>query len=120
MSTGSDAGAAARHRRAVGAAGERIAADLLERRGLRIEARNVRVGRDELDLIARDGSRRIAVEVKSAVGRTVDPGEHLDARKAAALHRAMAALDPPASRLDLVTVVFDAAGVAVRWSRNVG
>jgi putative endonuclease len=47
-----------------GARAETIAARHLERQGLRIEARNFRVRGGEVDLIARDGSTLVFVEVR--------------------------------------------------------
>ena len=43
---------------------ERRAARLLKRHGLKIIALNVRAGRDEIDLIARDGDTAVVVEVR--------------------------------------------------------
>lgn len=47
---------------------EARAATALEAEGLEILARNVRAGRDELDLIARDGQVLVLVEVKARAG----------------------------------------------------
>ncbi|MGH2722043.1 MAG: YraN family protein, partial [Actinomycetota bacterium] len=46
-------------------AGEGAAARHLERRGLRILARNWRIRMGELDLVARDGGVLVFVEVKT-------------------------------------------------------
>jgi putative endonuclease len=54
---------------AIGARGEDLAAAHLERLGLRVIARNVRVTAGEIDLIAFDGSTLVFVEVKSARSR---------------------------------------------------
>lgn len=48
----------------LGRAHEARAARYLKREGLRILARNVRVGRDEIDLVARDGDTAVIVEVR--------------------------------------------------------
>lgn len=69
-------------RRALGAAGERCAAEYLARRGYRVVARNARAGGVELDLIALRGGVCVFVEVKTRRG----PGrgaaeEAVDARK---------------------------------------
>jgi putative endonuclease len=52
----------------LGREGERLAADLLERRGWTILERNYRAGRKEVDLIARRGALVAFVEVKSRSG----------------------------------------------------
>lgn len=49
----------------LGKAGEEIAAGHLERRGYRILARNWRIHRDELDIIAKKDGKLIVVEVKT-------------------------------------------------------
>ncbi len=59
---------------AIGARGEDLAAAHLERLGLRVIARNVRVAAGEIDLIAFDGSTLVFAEVKSARLRGATPG----------------------------------------------
>ena len=48
-----------------GARGEQAACRYLENKGWSILARNWRVGRDELDIVARDGDVLVVVEVKT-------------------------------------------------------
>ena len=115
-----------RHLR-VGRDGETIAAAFLERRGARIVGRNVRVGRDEIDLVVEFAGQRVAVEVKtataegrSAEGHDARPEENFDDAKVARIRRAAARLDPPAFRIDLVAIVMDPDGVGVRWSPAAG
>ncbi|MBK8339486.1 MAG: YraN family protein [Flavobacteriales bacterium] len=48
-----------------GAHGEQAACHYLEEKGWSILARNWRVGRDELDIVARDGDLLVVVEVKT-------------------------------------------------------
>ena len=52
-------------RQSLGRQGEAEAARYLRRRGWRIAARNWRAGRDELDIVARDGENLVFVEVKT-------------------------------------------------------
>ncbi len=47
-----------------GAAGEQLAADYLQRRGLKLIERNFRVRGGEIDLICRDGACTVFVEVR--------------------------------------------------------
>lgn len=123
--------------RVVGCAGEWIAAQYLRRRGLRVVARNVRRGRDEIDIVLLEGSTLVFVEVKSrtrprsrALADSLDPLEAIDARKRRALERAarsyLCALgwDVPAWRLDGVAVDFARFGpllipVRIRWEQAI-
>lgn len=99
----------------LGRLGERVAARHLKGHGLKILARNVRVGHGEIDLIAREGSTLVFVEVKSRSWGARDEVtglERLDASKLRALRRsclrslkkAPAGID--GYRLDAVTVEF--------------
>lgn len=85
-------------------------------------ARNVAVGRGELDLVAVHRRARVAVEVKTATStsRVPDPVVNLDDRKLAQVWRLARSLDPPADRVDLVSVVVGGSGVDVRWLPGVG
>ncbi len=55
----------------LGEQGERLAAKHLKRHGFRILERNVRLGPNEVDLIAREGDTVVFVEVKTR--RACDP-----------------------------------------------
>jgi putative endonuclease len=59
----------------LGASGERLAADLLARRGYRLVARNWRCPYGEIDLIAEDGAELVFVEVKARRGARMGSGE---------------------------------------------
>ena len=62
-------------RQRLGAIGEELACEALARRGYEIVARNWRCARGEIDLIARDGTCWVFVEVKTRRGRRTEPPE---------------------------------------------
>lgn len=71
-----------------GRAGEALAARYLEDRGYVILARNLRVGRDEVDLVALDGATLVCVEVRARRANSmVHPFESITATKRARLRR---------------------------------
>ena len=91
---------------------EQLAQHHLESLGLVITARNVRVGRDELDLVGWDGAVLVVVEVRSArAGAMVDPAESLTRAKRARLRGATAryaqSVGAREARIDFVAVVDD-------------
>ena len=103
--------------RALGQAGEAAAVRFLRRRGLVIVARNLRSRLGEIDLLARDGSTLVFVEVKARRGLSGDPPETgVDARKRARLIRlalgylAAHRLGERSCRFDVVGVSLDEAG----------
>jgi len=103
--------------RELGAAGERCAAEFLERRGYRIVARNVRAGGVEIDLVALRGRCCAFVEVKTRRGARHGPAEEaVDARKRARLvsgaHAWLRAAGRAglSARFDVITVAVDATG----------
>lgn len=97
----------------LGTRGERAAARWLQRRGLRILARNFRVGRDEIDLIAREGDVLVFIEVKTRARG--NPAEAVDLNKQRKLARAGAKF-AHRFEVDQVPQRFDV--VAVVWSRR--
>jgi putative endonuclease len=79
-------------RRALGRAGEEMAAQHLERCGYRVLARNVRAGGVEIDLVVSRGGAVAFVEVKARRGRRHGAAEEaVDARKRGRLVRGAAA-----------------------------
>jgi putative endonuclease len=76
-------------RSALGAAAEDAVAKYLSARGLEVIARNARVGRLEIDLIARDGPVIVVIEVRTrgptSWQRALDS---IDAQKRARIRRA--------------------------------
>jgi putative endonuclease len=110
----------------IGDAGERLVATRLEALGWTILARNLRVGRDEIDLLAVDpagAGSLVVVEVRRRGRRDFGLAEEtLDFRKRTALRRAVgtllergtladgSALPRLPLRVDLVALDVDAAG----------
>jgi putative endonuclease len=107
-------------RHAVGAAGEQLASDHLERRGFRILERNFRTRWGELDIVAYDGSTLVFCEVKARRNARggVNPLESLHARKQARVRKMAGSWlsERPARprarelRFDAIGITFDAAG----------
>jgi putative endonuclease len=105
----------------LGASAEALAASLLERQGYRLLARNYRCAVGELDLVARDGSEIVFVEVRARqVGSMVGPEESITARKqqrvlrAAEHYLSTQGMHDAAWRVDVVAVEVDRAGRVVR------
>jgi putative endonuclease len=103
--------------RAVGNLGEAAAVRFLRRRGLVIVARNLRSRLGEVDLLAREGSTLVFVEVKARRGSPGDsPEAAVDARKRARLSRlalgylAARRLGEQPCRFDVIGVLLDDAG----------
>jgi putative endonuclease len=107
-----------RHR--LGATGERLAAEHLERCGFRVLERNFRTRWGELDIVAFDGRTLAFCEVKSrrAGGsrggpfEAVGPGKQVRVRRMAGSWLAERRERPraPVLRFDVIGVTFDAAG----------
>ncbi|MEZ5275983.1 MAG: YraN family protein [Opitutaceae bacterium] len=95
-----------------GSAGERAAADHLVRvKGMHVLARNWREGKDEIDLVCRDGEILVFVEVKTRRAGARVPGYFtVNGRKKKALLRAIRAYrarvspKPASVRFDVVEV----------------
>lgn len=100
-------------RQTLGIAGEQVVARHLEREGFTIVGANVKVGRLELDLIARRGPLLVFCEVRSRASRSfVDPIDTIDVRKQERIRRAACAWlaqrdDASEVRFDAAEVVFD-------------
>jgi putative endonuclease len=109
-------------RRKFGDEGEAMAAAFLARRGFRVLARNVRVGRlGELDLVALDGRELVFVEVKTRRGGEFGPPE--EAVTPAKLRRIAACAEAwrvakgwtaRAWRVDVVAVDLSGGGIGIR------
>jgi putative endonuclease len=98
---------------ALGLRGEELAASYLEQQGYRILARNVRVGRCELDVIAARGRTVVFCEVRArASDALIEPVESIDRAKVAHVRRAAAQwLTSQVTRFEQVR--FDAASVVL-------
>jgi putative endonuclease len=73
-----------------GAQGEQLACQYLERKGFTILHRNWRHGRDELDIVARDGRFLVVVEVKTrSTDRFGNPEDQVSPAKIRKLMRAV-------------------------------
>jgi putative endonuclease len=102
--------------------GEAIAAQFLERRGLRLIERNYRCRYGEIDLIARDGATLVFVEVRMrSADRYGGAAGSITAAKRARLLRAarhyLARVRPaPACRFDALLVSGDHA--SIEWLPN--
>lgn len=105
-------------RRALGRAGEQLAAEHLERRGYAILARNHLTRWGELDLIAFDGRTLVFCEVKTRRSATRTPLEAITPDKARRVRRMAAAWlaeapgrpSAPELRFDAIAVSFDPQG----------
>lgn len=93
---------------------EALVASLLEKRGFEICGRNVRVGRLELDVVARRGGLIVVCEVRSRrSARPVFPAETISGKKLARVRRATAIwlrqqkLGRVQARIDAAAVLFD-------------
>ena len=101
-------------RAALGTRAEDLVARHLERQGFAIVARNVRVGRLELDVVARKGKLVVVCEVRARMRDDfMSPIESIDPRKVARVRRAtaqwlaIAGLGVVDIRFDAASVVFD-------------
>ena len=97
---------------ALGRRGEQLAADYLQGLGLRLVERNWRCALGEIDLVMRDGSETVFVEVKTRAGLGYGhPLEAITAAKLARLRRLAAAWceahpgEASSIRIDAVAVV---------------
>ncbi|GAA1732162.1 YraN family protein [Aeromicrobium alkaliterrae] len=104
---------------ALGAYGERVAADHLVAAGLVILDRNWRCRFGEIDIVARDGTTLVVCEVKTRSSLTFGPpSEAITTHKATRLRRLAQAwleahdVHPSSVRIDLVSVVVPRSGAA--------
>lgn len=110
-------------RRALGLRGEQLAAEHLRRLGYEVLARNVRTRYGEIDVIARDGTVLVFVEVKTRRKRSredqleplscVHPLQRLRLRRLASAWLATGGARQGASTGRFTEIRFDAVGVTV-------
>jgi len=94
---------------------------VLSDHGARLIARNVTMGRGEIDLHVAFGSTVVAVEVKTLMAASpmgADPLRSYTVEKADTVHRLGRRLRPRPHRIDVVAVVVHDGGVDVRWVRG--
>jgi putative endonuclease len=104
-------------RRALGAAGEQAAAEMLSALGYEIVERNFRTSYGELDIVAVDGSCLVFCEVRARIGHeaiaraleSIGPGKRLQLRKMAREWFRLSVAERPRTR----AVRFDAVAVAI-------
>ena len=109
----------------LGCRAEELVARGLEAQGYLIVGRNARVGRLELDIIARRGRTLIVCEVRARRdARWVHPAETIDSRKQSRIRQAtarwlaVASLGPVRVRFDAAAVVFDVPEGRVQYYEN--
>ncbi|GAA3529584.1 YraN family protein [Aeromicrobium panaciterrae] len=106
--------------KAMGAYGERVAAEHLTRLGMVVLARNWTCKFGEIDIVARDGSTLVICEVKTRSGHGYGgPFEAVTGHKARRLRRLATHwlevhdVHPPSLRIDVVSVVMQDRGAPV-------
>ncbi len=104
-------------RHEIGRLGESLAEHFLVERGYTVVERNARVHGDELDLIMRDQTSLIAVEVKTTTNGA-DPFEAVDDVKMYRIRRAVEAYRPRISRIDVVAVTISSEGSTIHWVQS--
>ena len=96
----------------MGAAGERFAVWWLAGQGLSVRGRNLEIEGGELDILACDGSTRVAVEVRTITGPG-DPIDAVDCSKRAHVRRLAGSVG--VTRVDFIGIGFRPWGVEVHW-----
>lgn len=111
--------------RETGAAGERLAASYLEKKGYTIAERNYRCIFGEIDLIARDGSTIVFIEVKSRRSKEFgDPESSVGRTKQIKLSKiALAYLNErnfenQSARFDVIAILMQRNGNEIRHIQN--
>ncbi|MCB9591311.1 MAG: YraN family protein [Sandaracinaceae bacterium] len=111
--------------RDLGARAEGLVCDVLRGRGYAILGTNVRVGRAEIDIVARRGRLLAFCEVRARSGpggphplETIDAAKQRRLRRAAIAWAMQAAMRGHAIRLDAAAVTFDGAAPIVDYRED--
>jgi putative endonuclease len=100
-------------RQECGASGEALVAARLEAAGYQILARNVRVGRSEIDIVASRARLVVFCEVRTrSSSALIEPAESIDRAKIARIRQAAASW-LRAQKLNFTEIRFDAASVVL-------
>lgn len=108
----------------LGRSGEQLAAEYLKNKGYTVLDRNWRSGHKELDLVVRNDTTLVVVEVKTRSGTCFGrPEDAVDARK---IYRTVLAADAYVRfkcldmdvRFDIVTVIYSKGDVSVEHIEN--
>ena len=103
-----------RRRAAMGSLAEDLVQTRLQDEGFEILGRNVRVGRDELDIVARKGGLLVVCEVRArSDDRWLSPAQSITKAKVASVRRGVATL-LRAWRLSGLEVRLDVASVLMK------
>jgi putative endonuclease len=112
--------------RNLGEEGEALAAEYLRGEGCEILHRRYRLGRGDIDIIARDGRTVIFVEVKTRASRAYgEPEESVTAEKVRRIRRIASAflarhrLSECDCRIDIVGVTFERGRPVFRHTRDI-
>ena len=108
----------------LGKTGEEIAVRHLEAKGYHLLDRNWKWGREELDIIARDGNFIVIVEVKTRHSNSLaDPGTCVNPKKQRILARAAQAYIRYKSmlgeiRFDIIVIILNNSNITVNHVRD--
>ncbi len=97
---------------ALGARGERLAADYLARAGCRVVEQNVRLPQGELDLVVEEDDELVFVEVKTRAyddptpEEQVNPTKHHQLTKAAKFYLTRYGVPQPPARFDVIAIIW--------------
>lgn len=100
-----------KYKKTIGRFGENLAKNFLAKRGYKIIAGNIRIGRCELDIVASYKKELVFVEVKTLSSEKIGPAdEALKSRQIKNLKKAMSIYcwrrrhDPEKARLDFISI----------------
>lgn len=111
----------------LGNMGESLAAEYLEKAGLRIVMRNYRCPKGEIDLIARDGDQLVFVEVRTKTSQAMGWAEEsVDSRKRQKLRNSATYYvmeqgykQWPSLRIDLLAIKWTEDEPTVSWLKGI-